>query len=73
MQFRSACIANGSWPTRVPLPTPIVIERWEWSGSEDELAELCERNEQLRAIKDAQQEHQARLKSEKEADNGPKC
>ena len=59
-RFRRACIENGSWYSATPLARPIVIEHWEWLGSEDELAELCERREQLCE----QREREAGLKSE---------
>lgn len=33
-----------------------MIEHFEWMGDEDTLAAMCEENERLRALKDAQQE-----------------
>jgi hypothetical protein len=52
-RFRRACIENGSWGSAAPLPQPIVIQRWEWMGSEDELAARCEANERLREQREA--------------------
>jgi hypothetical protein len=49
-------MANGSWRSGTPLPSPIMIERWEFQGSEDELAEMCEKNEQLKLLKSPKQE-----------------
>jgi hypothetical protein len=43
------------------LPSPILIENWEWQGDEETLATICEENERLRE----QRECEARIKSEK--------
>ena len=48
LQFRKACKENGSWQNGEVLTQPIVIEHWEWEGSEDELAAMCEQQEKLR-------------------------
>jgi hypothetical protein len=53
--FRRDCKANGSWGTGTALPYPIVIEHFEWQGDEDSLATMCEENERLRVLKEAQQ------------------
>jgi hypothetical protein len=53
---------TGSWYNATPLVQPVVIEHWEWLGSEDELAAMCEANERLRE----QREREAGLKSERE-------
>jgi hypothetical protein len=50
-------MANGSWNRYGDiLPSPIVIEHFEWMGNEDALFQMCEANERLRAIQDAQQD-----------------
>jgi len=48
LEFRKACQENGSWGSGAPLPSPIVIEKFEWLGDEDALAAMCEENERLR-------------------------
>jgi hypothetical protein len=56
LQFRKACMENGSWWSGTPLAHPIVIEHWEWQGDENSLAEMCEQQENLRT----QREREAR-------------
>jgi len=48
LEFRKDCKANGSWYTSAPLPSPIVIVRFQWEGDEESLAEMCEEQEKLR-------------------------
>jgi hypothetical protein len=60
LAFRKACRENGTWGSGLPLPNPVVIEKWEWFGSEDELAAMCEQQERLRETRD----REARTKAE---------
>ena len=56
--FRKHCKENGSWGNANPLPRPIVIEHWEWEGSEDELAAMCEEQQRLKALKGQQEQNE---------------
>jgi hypothetical protein len=67
LEFRAECISNNSWHRGEILPSPITIERWEWFGDEESLAQICEENERLRAVKEAKD-----LKSEEEHHNDVK-
>jgi hypothetical protein len=56
LEFRKACIENGSWRSGEPLANPIVIEHFQWEGDEDALAAMVEEQERLRALKSTQQD-----------------